>query len=60
MNFLEEATARGFIHQTTDMEALVKAMQSPIRAYVGFDCTADSLHVAADAGCGAVARLRLT
>jgi tyrosyl-tRNA synthetase len=45
-NFLEEATARGFVFQCTDTEALGAAMQSgPIAAYIGFDCTADSLHV---------------
>ena len=44
--FLEEATARGFVFQCTDAEALAAAMQAgPITAYIGFDCTADSLHV---------------
>ncbi|HVZ08324.1 tyrosine--tRNA ligase [Rhodopila sp.] len=44
--FLEEAAARGFIFQCTDTEALAAAMRAaPIRAYIGFDCTADSLHV---------------
>ncbi|MDA9639751.1 tyrosine--tRNA ligase [SAR116 cluster bacterium] len=37
---------RGYIHQTTNAEALdAKAMQQAIPAYIGFDCTADSLHV---------------
>src|ERR1700759_1430526 len=45
-SFLEEATARGFVFQCTDTEALRSAMQAgPITAYIGFDCTADSLHV---------------
>jgi tyrosyl-tRNA synthetase len=45
-NFLDEATARGFVFQCTDTEALRAAMQAaPITAYIGFDCTADSLHV---------------
>jgi tyrosyl-tRNA synthetase len=45
-SFLEEATARGFVFQCTDTEALSAAMQAgPITAYIGFDCTADSLHV---------------
>jgi tyrosyl-tRNA synthetase len=45
-SFLEEATARGFVFQCTDTEALRAAMQAgPIAAYIGFDCTADSLHV---------------
>lgn len=45
MTFLEEAEARGFIHQNTDVAALTTAMANPISAYIGFDCTADSLHV---------------
>jgi tyrosyl-tRNA synthetase len=45
-SFLDEATARGFVFQCTDTDALRAAMQSgPITAYIGFDCTADSLHV---------------
>ncbi|HBK07727.1 MAG TPA: tyrosine--tRNA ligase [Acetobacteraceae bacterium] len=45
-SFLEEATARGFVFQCTDTDALAAAMgTSPITAYIGFDCTADSLHV---------------
>ncbi len=44
--FLEEAAARGFIFQCTDTEALGAAMRTgPITAYIGFDCTAASLHV---------------
>src|SRR6202000_2653557 len=43
-SFLDEATARGFVFQCTDTEALRAAMQAgPISAYIGFDCTADSL-----------------
>ena len=45
-DFLSEAAARGFIFQCTDQEALAGAMRAgPIAAYIGFDCTADSLHV---------------
>jgi tyrosyl-tRNA synthetase len=45
-DFLSEAAARGFIFQCTDHEALATAMKGgPISAYIGFDCTADSLHV---------------
>jgi tyrosyl-tRNA synthetase len=45
-SFLDEATARGFVFQCTDTEALAAAMQAaPVTAYIGFDCTADSLHV---------------
>ena len=37
---------RGFIHQCTDEAALdALAAQGRLSAYVGFDCTADSLHV---------------
>jgi tyrosyl-tRNA synthetase len=37
---------RGFHHQCTDLDALDKlALEGPITAYIGFDCTADSLHV---------------
>ena len=45
-NFLDEATARGFVFQCTDTEVLRTGMRTgPIAAYIGFDCTADSLHV---------------
>jgi tyrosyl-tRNA synthetase len=45
-DFLDEATARGFVFQCTDTDAVRAAMQEgPITAYIGFDCTADSLHV---------------
>ena len=45
-DFLSEAAARGFIFQCTDLEALGAVMkEGPIGAYIGFDCTADSLHV---------------
>jgi tyrosyl-tRNA synthetase len=44
--FLLEAQARGFVHQCTDSEALAQALEAgPVSAYIGFDCTADSLHV---------------
>ncbi len=44
--FLEEARARGFIHQCTDAGALGAALNAgPVSAYIGFDATADSLHV---------------
>ena len=43
--FLNAATDRGFIHQCTDSGALDElASKAPIRAYIGFDATADSLH----------------
>ena len=37
---------RGYIHQATNIEGLdERATQQIIPAYIGFDCTADSLHV---------------
>ena len=45
-DLLRELEARGFIHQCTDAEALdALAAREPITGYIGFDCTADSLHV---------------
>jgi len=44
--FLAAAEERGFIHQITDrpgLDALLAA--GPVTSYIGFDCTADSLHV---------------
>ncbi len=45
--FLETATRRGFVHQCTDAAALdaLLAPGTAVPAYIGFDCTADSLHV---------------
>ena len=44
--FLQTMSTRGYVHQCTDMEALDELMASrTIPAYIGFDCTADSLHV---------------
>ena len=37
---------RGYIHQATDLDAIdTHAATSIIPTYIGFDCTADSLHV---------------
>ncbi len=37
---------RGYMHQCTDLEALDAAFaEKPVTAYIGFDCTARSLHV---------------
>jgi tyrosyl-tRNA synthetase len=45
-DFLNVLASRGFIHQVSEPEALdALARQSPITAYIGFDCTAPSLHV---------------
>ncbi|HEX3970986.1 MAG TPA: tyrosine--tRNA ligase [Stellaceae bacterium] len=44
--FLAAAEERGYIHQLTDRDALDSALaQDALTAYIGFDCTADSLHV---------------
>ncbi len=44
--FLAEAKARGFVFQCTDEAALDDACaQGPVAGYVGFDLTAESLHV---------------
>ena len=45
-SFLSEMTSRGFLNQCTDLERLEKiSTQKSIAAYIGFDCTASSLHV---------------
>ena len=45
-DFLNILTERGFIHQVTNLEALDAEMaKAPISAYIGYDCTARSLHV---------------
>ena len=42
----KELNARGYIHQCTNIEKLDKlASKNKFVAYVGFDCTAESLHV---------------
>jgi tyrosyl-tRNA synthetase len=46
LSFIEEFQTRGFMHQCTDIDALTKLSNNQsITAYIGFDCTADSLHV---------------
>jgi tyrosyl-tRNA synthetase len=45
-DFLNVLAARGFIHQVSEPEALdALARSSTMTAYIGFDCTAPSLHV---------------
>jgi tyrosyl-tRNA synthetase len=45
-DFLRVLTERGFIHQVSEPEALdALAVRGPITGYIGFDCTAPSLHV---------------
>lgn len=44
--FLQQVQERGLVRQCTDFDALDKALAAgPITAYVGFDATAESLHV---------------
>jgi len=45
-DFLATLEARGFIDQCTDAAGLdALALAGPVAAYIGFDCTAGSLHV---------------
>ena len=45
-NFIDEITTRGFFHQCTDLNKLNSLIKTnSIKAYIGFDCTASSLHV---------------
>ena len=45
-SFLTEFKQREYYNQCTDFDALNEIMRAkPIRAYIGFDCTAKSLHV---------------
>ena len=44
--FLSEMSSRGFLNQCTDLNKLREISEKKsIRAYIGFDCTASSLHV---------------
>ena len=44
--FLRTLVERGYVHQCTDLEALdAAAVAGRITGYIGFDATADSLHV---------------
>ena len=45
-DFQRELKARGFVHQTTEEAGLDKLLRSErVTGYIGFDCTAPSLHV---------------
>ncbi|MBJ7253093.1 MAG: tyrosine--tRNA ligase, partial [Acetobacteraceae bacterium] len=45
-DFLHVARERGYIHQTTEEGAFLARLQAgPLAGYIGFDATADSLHV---------------
>ena len=44
--FIRDISDRGYMHQCTDIDALDKLCKSQsMAAYIGFDCTAASLHV---------------
>jgi len=44
--FIKTLLERGFIHQCTDMDGLDKKMNNEVvPTYIGFDVTADSLHI---------------
>ncbi|MEY3197072.1 MAG: Tyrosyl-tRNA synthetase [Pseudomonadota bacterium] len=46
MSFIDEFVKRGYYYQATDLEALKELTnKQKIAAYIGFDCTAKSLHV---------------
>jgi tyrosyl-tRNA synthetase len=45
-DFVRVLQQRGFIHQASDLAAIdEKALAGELAAYIGFDCTAPSLHV---------------
>ncbi|MDE2574662.1 MAG: tyrosine--tRNA ligase [Rhodospirillales bacterium] len=45
-DFLHDAVQRGFVADCTDLDGLDTALRGGIVAgYIGFDCTADSLHI---------------
>ena len=44
--FLRVVAERGFLQDCTDLAGLDElALKGPVTAYIGYDCTADSLHV---------------
>ena len=45
-NFINCLVDRGFLHQSTNLEKLDQlCFKRSISGYIGFDCTADSLHI---------------
>ena len=46
MDLIGDLEARGLVHDSTDLTALrARLAQGPMGLYIGFDPTADSLHV---------------
>src|SRR5258706_15483767 len=57
--FLADINARGFLHQCTDLEALDQRLAAGmVSGYIGFDATADSLHVGSPVGIMLMRRLQ--
>ena len=45
-NFIQDMQDRGYLHQCTNVDKLSEICnKKPISGYIGFDCTASSLHV---------------
>ena len=45
-NFYKKCKKRGYLNQCTNLDKLSEfCNKSPISGYIGFDCTASSLHV---------------
>ena len=44
-SFLNYINERGFFNQCTNLKGLEKALKKKSVGYIGFDCTADSLHI---------------
>ena len=45
-DFIQTLTARGYLHQASNLEELdALAAKRCVPAYIGFDCTANSLHI---------------
>lgn len=60
-DFLRVMSERGHINQCTDLEALdAAAVKGIITGYIGFDATADSLHVGSLAGIMLLRRMQQT
>ena len=45
LDFHADLEARGLVHQTTSPDVVALLREGPVTAYIGFDPTADSLHV---------------
>src|ERR1700749_3750586 len=60
-DFMRVLHERGHVHQVTDLAALdARAAKETITAYIGFDATADSLHVGSLATIMLLRRLQQT